>query len=127
MTKFYWHVDPNRLVEPIMDSLEKRIKYLKYMQRKGTEILLKLMREVRGELPELYRQAWKNYERAYEAYERAGAVFLPLETQAKVVHNLESAWEDCLLAFDSCAEEINALHKIECPDCPWDGKSIFGR
>ncbi len=28
-------------------------------------------------------------------------------------------------AYRACAEEILALHTKECPDCPWDGETIF--
>ena len=52
--------------------------------------------------------------------------------QARVVCNqtreaLILARKDYLQVLAEHSEEINALHAQECPDCPWDGKPIFGR
>ena len=28
-------------------------------------------------------------------------------------------------AYDECLPQIEALHALECPDCPWNGTTIF--
>ena len=56
---------------------------------------------------EAYDQASKAYFQAREAYNRAGGA--------------------CVQARDACTPAIAALHAQECPDCPWDGRTIFTR
>ena len=37
----------------------------------------------------------------------------------------EQAWGKREQAWGKYAPQIEALHKLECLDCPWDGKTIF--
>jgi len=62
-----------------------------------------------------------------------------LENRIKLAEATEEAWKAYEEALRACEEtwrahdkailkhlpEIDALHKQECPDCPWDGKTIF--
>ena len=45
--------------------------------------------------------------------------------QARIAYN--RAWAAYDKARADTAPEIEALHRQECPDCPWDGTTIFTR
>lgn len=42
---------------------------------------------------------------------------------ALVVYNKATTTYD--QAFKSCRDELETLHKVECPCCPWNGQTIF--
>lgn len=45
-----------------------------------------------------------------------------LKLLKKVKGVLPKAYWD---AYKAWQKEIEALHKLECPNCPWDGTTIF--
>ena len=114
--KFYWHTHHDVLVDVEIVPIEKRIKYIKENKLKDEiELRLKLLRPVKGELPKEVVSAGKDCKKTWEDYD-----------------DKKKAWGDYLKAkrnylevLRDYKEEINALHKEECPDCPWDGRSIF--
>jgi len=66
-----------------------------------------------------YDKAWAAYEKARAAYSKAWAAYA--EAYAAYV-KARDAYEK------ACADhraEIEALHALECPGCPWDGKTLF--
>src|SRR3990167_3057939 len=72
MTKFYYHIHHNCLVEPLLEPIKIRIKYIKETKPKSEQKLrLRLLRPVKGELPVLFVQAGRAYERAKQVYEQA--------------------------------------------------------
>jgi hypothetical protein len=110
---FYWHIHHDVLVEPATEPIEQRSEYIR--QRKPAnqiETRLRLLKPVKGELPQAFVEARRAYDEASRAYEEAWRVY-------------DDAW----LAYDDARgahkTEIEALHAQECPDCPWDGKTIF--
>ena len=101
MTEYYWHVHHTVLCEPLTEPIENRIAYIKASKREAEiETRLRLMAPVRGKLPAAYAKARAAYDKARAAYAKAGAAALP---------------------------EIEALHALECPNCPWDAaqQTIF--
>ena len=52
------------------------------------------------------------YDKAWAAYDKAGAAY-------------DKAWAACNAVLQKYADELEALHAAQCPDCPWDGKTIF--
>lgn len=103
--KYFWHVHHEILAEP-SDNIEERIEYIKNNKSsEEIEIRLRLLKEVKGQLPRAYAEAWKAYDDAGKARDDACKAYAE--------------------AGKAYACEIEALHKIECPDCPWDGKTIF--
>ena len=113
MTQFYWHIHHDVLLEVANEPIENRIAYIKSEKPKDEiETRLRLLKPVKGELPkklidarEDYGQERKDYDLAQEAYVQAGEA-------------PDQEWK-------ACKPQVEALHKIECPDCPWDGKTIF--
>ena len=92
-------VEPGIIIEPLIEPIEERIAFIKDHKAKvEIETRLRLMRPVVGQLPAAYLQAWA-------AYKSAGAAYGGTRAATEV--------------------EIEALHRHECPDCPWDGRSIF--
>ena len=59
-----------------------------------------------------YKDAVKAYDEAEKAHRKAGkAYFEERKSYIEVLSNHK--------------DEVGALHTEECPDCPWDGKTIF--
>jgi hypothetical protein len=91
-------------------------------------IRVQLMKRVVGKLPpdfvkacEVAREAWKVARETREAREIAWKALEAREAQ-------EAAWKALKAreaAYKKHKLEIERLHVIECPDCPWDGATIF--
>ena len=69
------------------------------------ELRLHLFQPVKGDLSAEVIETGQAYNKARRAYYKAR------QTYTKALNNSMPAIEE--------------LHKIECPDCPWDGKTIF--
>ncbi len=103
--KFAWHVHHSG---DIMGVLTKPIKirqeYIrKYKPEHEQETRLRLLKPVKGKLPTGLVQTATDYRDAC--------------TYVKFVLYKE--------AIRTYLHEIVALHKKECPNCPWDGWTIF--
>src|SRR3972149_4346955 len=62
---------------------------------------------------------WDAFVKASVAYAKAGDAFVKAKAtfvKAKAAYNK---------AYDECLPQIEALHALECPDCPWNGTTIF--
>jgi hypothetical protein len=118
--QFYWHIHHDKLVECATEPIEERIEYIrKYKLPDEIETRLRLLKPVRGSLPAPFVEAMRAYDEAWRAYVEAR-------------HALNEAWrayEEAGRAYDEArrahAAEIEALHAAECPNCPWDGETIF--
>jgi len=111
--KFAWHVHHEILAEPLTEPIEDRIAYIRESKPIAEqELRLRLLKPVVGILPAKYaaaragynaaragyNAAWAEYDAARARYDAAGAEYTP---------------------------EIEALHLQECPNCPWNGETIF--
>ena len=106
-------------------------------------------------LPKAYTQAWKTYLRMWKVWDGERETYVKAEeTWSKIRKTCEQGseswnkakktWDEAVLAFlEACkpytladiaylrASEtcdkifITQLHKRLCPDCPWDGKTIW--
>src|SRR3989304_4644257 len=66
-----------------------------------------------------FGKAWDAFVKASVAYAKAGDAFVKAKAafvKAKAAYNK---------AYDECLPQIEALHALECPDCPWNGTTIF--
>lgn len=127
MTLFAWHVHHEVLMEPLTEPIENRIAYIKG-RKPATEVptRLRLMKKVNGKLPAAVVKAWDASDKARDAYVKArdahdkawDASDKAWDASAKARDAYDKAYQDNLPA-------IEALHAKECPDCPWDGKTIF--
>lgn len=152
MTEFYKHIHHDRLIEPLVDTLENRIRFIIFNKPSHeVETRLRLLQPVRGQLPatvvqayEAYKQAAAAHNQAWEDYNQAVAAYDQAGNQAGVVHN--QAWvayeqagvvhSQAVAAYDQarraynqavedCKQDLEGLHREECPGCPWDGQTIF--
>ena len=153
--QFAWHVHHNRLVEPLIGSIEERIAYIKERKPKnGRDIRLRLLKPVIGPLPIIYVEAGKAYVEAGKAYGEARKVYgearkVYIEAvkasgeAGKAYEEAEKASDETWKVYDEAwkvydetwkvydeaekasQQSIIELHLNECPNCPWDGKTIF--
>jgi hypothetical protein len=102
---FFWHIHHKTLLE-WSDDIDERIDYIKSDKpEEEVETRLRLMKPVQGELPKEVFESGKAYDEAWKALDEA-----------------RKAWEEALQRNKGVIEE---LHRKECPNCPWDGKTIF--
>lgn len=75
--------------------------------------------EALNRTPQQSEIAWTVYRKLLRAQRRAADACLRARRD----------FDRGLLAFDRAVEEnrlcVEAFHRRECPDCPWDGKTIF--
>ena len=76
-----------------------------------------------------YDKAWAAYDKAGAAYDKAGAAY----DKAWAAYNKAvAAYDKAVAAYDKAwaaynKEELERLHIELCPNCPWDGHTIFSK
>ncbi len=133
---FYWHVH-HRIIVEFCHDYEGRVLYIRTKKEKHErDTRLRLCQPVK-DMPQEVIEARRAYEEAEQicneaeqAYEEAGRVY----GNGKAHQACVEAWEACYNVRQAYYEALNnnmpaiiALHKEECPNCPWDGKTIFPR
>jgi len=94
---YYWHIHHKRLMEAATEPIANRIAYIRE-NKPASEVptRLRLLRAVTDqERAATYNAAIASAGAAYDA------------------------------AIASAEDDLAALHLEECPDCPWDGTTIF--
>ena len=118
-TGYYWHVHHDVLIE-YSDNISERMEYIK--KNKPPEeinIRLKLLKKVKGVLPKACQDAYKARWEADKAWQEADKACW------EAYKACQEAYKACQEAYKAWQDEIEALHKLECPNCPWDGTTIF--
>src|SRR3990172_2863727 len=145
--KPFWHIHHEVLLE-WSDDIQERIDFIQAEKPKHeVEIRLRLLKPVQGALPPKLVKAGDARDKAYDAnakardaydkardayvkagdardkakaaYDKAGDPFVKAKAafvKAKAAYNK---------AYDECLPQIEALHALECPDCHWNGTTIF--
>src|SRR3990167_4449600 len=142
-TKFYWHIHHEILVELLTEPLKNRIAYIKRNKPKGEiKLRLRLLRPVKGKLSKEVVKADQARDKAYQAWDKADQArdkayqawdkaYQARDKADQARDKAYQAWDKADQARDKAIEkhkdEIEALHKKECPKCPWNGKTIFPR
>ena len=138
---FAFHCHHDQLVEWVTDfhervvhiknikpehEIELRLKLFKFIPLDRLPIELNKAREahdeaqeVHDEAQEAYDKAWEVYRKAREAYDKAG------EAYRKAGEAYDKEWEAYAKAWKASVPQLVELHKELCPNCPWDGKTIF--
>ena len=90
-----------------------------------------LLKEVVGDLPAALGQAYQALEQANQAWEQVSRAWKqtyqldrPWQQAGQALEQASRAWKQ---TYRDNLSAIEALHKLECPDCPWDGETIFGQ
>jgi len=153
-TGFFWHVHHRVLLEWCYDY-DGRASYISEQKREDQkETRLRLFKPVKGKLPQevveagrVLDKAWHAYDeagrasdKAWHAYNRAGrasdkAWQAYYETQ-QAYYETQQAYNEASQAYNRARQAldealhknmsaIEALHREECHDCPWNGKTIF--
>src|SRR3990170_3104268 len=138
--KPFWHIHHEVLLE-WSDDIQERIDFIQAEKPKHeVEIRLRLLKPVQGALPpklvkagdargkaeDANAKAWDAYVKARDAYVKAGDA----RDKAKAAYDkawdaFGKDWDAYRKADDKYLPQIEALHALECPDCPWDGFTIF--
>lgn len=114
--KFYWHIHHDTLLESRNEPIKNRIKYIKENKPKDEiKLRLKLLKPVKGKLPNKFIKAKEAYDEAIlEDWLELREIYFRTRNKKWKVYNEAMK-----------APGIIALHKKECPNCPWTGSSIF--
>ena len=129
--QFAWHVHHDRLVEVLTESIEARQEYIRDAKPED-EIAtrLRLLKPVVGELPAAVIDAGRAVTETWGAYIEARRA----DVKGRVYVEAMRAYAKARMAYGQVLRthasepnsELNTLHAQECPDCPWDGRSILG-
>ena len=117
-----WHVYHDQLVSLLTAPIEERRRYIRdYKPPRERALRLRLLHMATG-LPR--GPLWR-------ASEEAGRVFVEARRGGGVEARraYDEAWPVFVEAWrvfvEANRDEIARLHAEQCPDCPWDGKTIF--
>ncbi len=116
---YHWHVHHDCLLEYCRDYDERIEHILECKPEHEHELRLRLFRLVKGELPIWMVVAVCAYDEVRHACGEVGGD----------CNEVGGAYDEAWCAYDKamriCNDEILTLHAKECPDCPWDGETIF--
>lgn len=120
-SKFYWHIHHEELIEATTDPISVRRAFIRqYKDSVEVPVRLRWMKPVKGKLPDL-TAAYRAYRKAIAAESRAR---LGTSELIPAMEATDAAARAYGKALDS--PEVKALHALEHPGCPWDGKTLFG-
>src|SRR3972149_6776874 len=145
--KPFWHIHHEVLLE-WSDDIQERIDFIQAEKPKHeVEIRLRLLKPVQGALPPKLVKAYDANAKARDAYDKARDAYVKAgDARDKAKAAYDKAWDafgkdwDAYVkakaafvkakaaynkAYDECLPQIEALHALECPDCPWNGTTIF--
>ena len=116
---FFWHVHHELILE-WCHGYNERVEYIRTRKpKKEIDVRLRLFKAVKGELSKEVIEAWKAQIEARKAYDEAWKDY---DEAWKAYIEMRNIFQEILLKNK---KEIEALHALECPNCPWDGKTIF--
>lgn len=108
-----WHLHHEVLAEPLTAPLVNRLRYIRKNKPPAERpTRLGCIDVIRGEIPAALVTASAAWVKASAAWVKAYAARI----------TADAAWDKAKAAW---LPEFEALHAIEHPDCPWDGKTIF--
>ena len=117
-----WHLHHEGLLEWLTEPLINRVAYVRAAKSADEiETRLRWMTPVLGTLPSTVVRARAAYDEARAASDEAWAAYI--KARAAYV----KARAASVKALAAALPAIEALHAIEHPGCPWDGRSIFGK
>ena len=132
--KPYWHIHHKLILEFAAEPIENRIEYIREGKPKSEIALrLKLLKPVRGKLPGDVHKAGTVLDKARADVNKATAdvdkAWTVLDKARVAYDKAREAYNKAEAAYDKAIADnlpaIMALHDKECPNCPWDGETIF--
>jgi len=108
-------------------SYEERAAFIRTDKAKDEqELRLRLLKEVRGTIPDEVVKAGRAFDKARRAYDKAArAYYGARQVYDKARRAYAKARQAYFKAIRNNLPAIEALHKEECTDCSWDGHTIF--
>jgi hypothetical protein len=133
---FAWHVHHDVLMEVLLEPFEYRRLYIKVNKpAKERDLRLRLLKPVEGALPTEVVEVAREYLEAKERREKAWSDYFKelLRLGPDFEDANYSTAKDNVLALSvrlkralyKHRDAIESLHRVECPDCPWDGHTIL--
>ena len=135
-----WHIHHDTLYELLEEPAENRWYYILANKPQGEiETRLKLFRPMTS-MPSVLSKAHSDYCKAHSDYCEACSDYgkacsdygkahsnygKAYSDYGKACSNYGKARSDWNNALEDNRKELETLHKIECPNCPWNGKTIF--
>src|SRR3989344_4156682 len=118
-TGLFWHVHHEKLLE-WCHNYDERVAYIQNKKpEEEQETRLRLFKPVKGKLPQEVVKASQEYDKARQEYSKAA------RENDKAWQEYDKARQEYSKALNNNKELIEALHKAECPNCPWNGRTIF--
>ena len=124
--QMYWHIHHNVLAEFAIGPIEERSAFIR--AKKPTEEIetrLRLMRPVQHEPFGPAVKAILTFLENMAIIRKAKPNKEGREISRKAWRIADQASRDYAKHRSAFHKELEALHKLECPDCPWDGETIF--
>src|SRR3990167_431488 len=108
-TGLFWHVHHEKLLE-WCHNYDERVAYIQNKKpEEEQETRLRLFKPVKGKLPQEVVKASQEYDKARQEHDKARQEY-------------DKARQEYSKALNNNKELIEALHKAECPNCPWNGR-----
>lgn len=133
-----WHGHHEALIEWChgYHERERYIQEVKAQEESPDDITLRLQlfKPVKGKLSEEVSRVFEGVSRARASLETATAAYhkarTDLDAACRVIDEARldlgmAASSARHVVFRSHRAEIASLHALECPNCPWNGKTIF--
>lgn len=133
---FYWHPDYRSLYGWIFDIDECWNHIITRYPKAMLQRQLGRIHPVQN-VPDLLVKVGESYDKVQRDYEKVGT---REEALLSDYDKLGPVWDSAREQYDKartevdvnyravqseCAVEMGALHELECPDCPWDGMTLF--
>jgi hypothetical protein len=111
--EFAWHIHDEILIEVLRESIQNRINYIKWNKPKVEIALrLKLLKKVKGELPEEFVRAGQKYVETGQKYVEAGQKYVEAgQENEEACQKYEEAKQKYVEARQKYLPQIVALHK----------------
>ena len=126
-SKWGWHIHHEILCEEQLYPIEERIAYILTSKApKERALRLRLLRPV---IDDAMVPIWKTYDDAMAAIQKtyADAMAAIQKTYDDAIAPIWKTYDDAIAPiWKTYADAMAAIHARECPNCPWDGESIFG-
>ena len=139
-TGLFWHVHHEKLLE-WCHNYDERVAYIQNKKpEEEQETRLRLFKPVKGKLPQEVVKASQEYDKARQELNKARQELnkamqennKAAQENNKAARENDKAWQEYdkarqeySKALNNNKELIEALHKAECPNCPWNGRTIF--
>ena len=127
--KYAWHVHHDVLVEELTEPIEVRQEYIRQNKPKNEiETRLRLLKPVRSDFSEydaIRSKAWSEYD-AIESKARSECDAIRSKAWSEydaIVSKARSEYD--AIESKAWSEYVLPLHAKECPNCPWNGMTIF--